>query len=258
MSKAAIETGKYWQFGWKLVEGCTRVSSACKNCWSLAQEKRFGGPPEGQIVLHPERLNRPLKRRKPASYAIWNDLFHPDVPVKFMQQAFGVMEQATQHIFLILTKRPGIMYQRYHPALGGAEHIWLGVTVEEQEYDSRIKELLKIPAAVRFVSLEPMLGLINLRALNVGTNESPPVFYNSLQTYKGHPGLDWVIVGGETGLHQRRCDDEWILSIIRQCDEENIPVFVKAFPMPDGRISKDMNEWPEWARRRVFPKCTQK
>lgn len=244
MSKSTIETGKYWDFGWQLVESCTRVSPACTHCWSLAKEKRFGGPPEGQIVVHPERLDRPLRRKKPATYSIWNDLFHPSVSDDFIRATFSCMLQTRQHTYMVLTKRPKRAKEYFDEngvdrwASEQFPNLWLGVTCENQKYaDERIPELLKIPAAVRFVSLEPLLSDVNLSSFTGNVNSD-----NSL-----------IIVGPETGPNRRWCKTEWIGSIIEQCDAAGVPCFVKAYPMPDGRISKDMSQWPPEFRRRELP-----
>ena len=128
-------------------------------------------------------------------------------------------------------------------------NLWIGVTAENQEWaDKRIPELLKIPAAVRFASYEPVLAECDFQQ-----------YLDAPKRGGAWPDseckLDWLIVGPETGAGRRECEPEWIQSVIEQCDAAGVPVFVKAFPMPDGGISKDMSEWPEWARRRGFPEA---
>lgn len=182
------DQGRWWDFGWQLIEGCTKISPACKNCWSLEKEKRFGIPKE--VIFHPERLDRPLKRKKPASYAIWNDLFHEDVSDGNITSTLEVIQKCPQHIFILLTKRPERAL-KYFTRLSNVmkngvcninflpfNNIWLGVTAENQETaNKRIPILLEIPAVKRFVSIEPCLSSINLyRWLN----------YSNLDENKNH------------------------------------------------------------------------
>lgn len=206
-----VSRGRYWDLPWSLVSSCTRCSPGCENCWSLAMEKRFHKGEEGKVVVHPERLEIPLKRKKPTVFAVWNDLFHDDVPRCFQERAFCVMGDITQHTFLVLTKRPEIMkdfviwfsdiYQYEKSS------IWLGTTIENQEQaDKRIPILLQIPAAKRFVSIEPMLSAI-----------SKPYLKN----------IDWVVLGGETGPHARPCEPGWIRGVRDQCREAGVPFFFK-------------------------------
>ena len=177
--------GRWWDFGWQLVEGCTKVSPGCKNCWSLVKEARFRK--ETGVVYHGERLERKLNRKKPASYSIWNDLFHPDIPFEVVDRVLATIRQAPQHIVMILTKRADRMLEYFSPdnprysankvsdllpegypgtfdmdMYWPIDNLWLGVTAENQEQaDKRIPILLQIPAAVRFVSVEPMLSEVN-------------------------------------------------------------------------------------------------
>jgi len=187
-----IGKGKWWDKGVNLVEGCDPVSAGCDNCWALAMNKRFTGTTE--VSVHPERLEGIFKRRKPTAYSIWNDLFHPAVPFEFVDKLMAVIALCQQHTFQCLTKRDEIMleYRTSHfdihniakIAAGMVEdgdfhydkiiddyeradkvipNLWLGVTVERPDYKHRIDTLRKIPAAVRFVSIEPMLGAVKLR-----------------------------------------------------------------------------------------------
>lgn len=202
------DTGKYWDFGWQLIEGCTKYSPGCANCWSLAKEKRFRK--EIGIVFHEERLNRPMLRKKPASYAIWNDLFHEEISFDQALEVLFIAEKCPQHIFMILTKRPERMREFFtewapNPFFEPLPNVWLGVTSENQEQaDKRIPTLLQIPAAIWFVSVEPMLCDITL-----------PSF------------PDFVICGPETGLGKRECKKEWIESLYSQCKDANVPFFDK-------------------------------
>lgn len=224
--------GKWWDFGWKLIEGCNPVSTACENCWSLSMEKRFRK--ENSIVIHEERLKRPFKRKKPASYAIWNDLFHEKVSYQFIHETLKVIQSNKQHTFLILTKRidnalkffnhldevmrNGVCDIDFMPI----ENLWLGVTAENQEMaDKRIPVLLQIPSKVHFISCEPLLSNINL------LQSCQIKFINWLKDNKTQYGLDWVICGPETGYKSRPTLKKWIESLYLQCKDANVPFFDK-------------------------------
>jgi protein gp37 len=228
---------RYWDFGWQLVEGCTNCSPGCDNCWSLAKEKRFRK--ETGIVFHSERLGRPLKRKKPASYAIWNDLFHKDVSVRDIDGVFTIIENCRRHIFYVLTKRPERMYKEMSRYGVGAypQNLYLGVTVcNQREADQKIPWLLHIPAAKRWISIEPMLSYMFID-----------------KNILSH--LSWVLVGAESGPHKRYCGRLWIEKIVNDCKKCNVPVFVKQIHVDQSegggfRLSKDMSEWPESLRFR--------
>ena len=246
-----INEGRWWDFGFQLVEGCTPVSEACANCWSLAKEKRFRK--ETGVVFHEERLVKPTQRKKPASYAIWNDLFHESVPFESIWKVFDVMFLRYHHIFLILTKRPeraleffnrvkSVTRQEYdwnhgmmmeldgdsdpicQPEQWPLKNVWIGTTAENQpQADKRIPILLQIPAAKRFVSIEPMLGPMDIS-----------IYLNDGSTCLEEPqlALDWIIVGGESGPNARPMHPDWASSIWDQCKEANVPFFFK--------------QWGEW------------
>lgn len=152
------DNGKYWDYGWQLVEGCDPVSPGCANCWSLAKEARFRQ--ESGIVFHAERLNRKF-RQAPAVVNIWNDLFHEEIRQVQQLKVWDVVHQYPQHAFITLTKRAEKMRSDMDCFGVGAfpENLWLGVTAENQEMaDARIPVLMQIPAAKRIVSIEPLLG----------------------------------------------------------------------------------------------------
>jgi len=204
--------------------------------------ERFHRWPE-KVTARWDRLELPLKVKKPTVWAVWNDLFHEDVPDEFIEQFINVVYEVwDSHIFLVLTKRAKRMAEFFlssdRPALRNdlCPSLWLGVTVcNQQEADKKIPILLKIPAAYRWVSIEPCLSSIDL--CNIGIQD-----------------LDCVILGGETiGKRMgREMKIEWAESIVSQCEDAGVPVFVKQIHL-NGRLSKDINEWPIKLRRRELP-----
>lgn len=227
---------------WNPTRGCSVVSPGCVNCYAMKQAHRFSGkgkPYEGltkqtkagpqwtgRVVLDEETLRKPLTWKTPKRVFVnsMSDLFHESLPDEFIDAVFAVMARCPQHQFQVLTKRAdrlrayGARFAHDWRLCGpGGEHIvgmaplsnvWLGVSVETQPYaDERIPLLLQTPAAVRFISAEPLLGLITLDGR--------------------HSGLNWVIVGGESGPGARPCEIAWIRSIVRQCQAAGVPCFVK-------------------------------
>lgn len=287
--KSGIITGKYWNEGPMVVQGCEKVSPGCSNCWSLDMTKHYhnddgyveNGEWTGKVTTHLDRLEAVCRGKKPKVISIWNDLFHKDAPFDFLVDAWSHMCWAKQHTFLVLTKRPeraALLVPAWK--MSDFPHIWTGTTAETQPYaDLRIPELLKVPGK-KFLSLEPLLGLVNidqyLRCPVCGYTPYDVGFHVDHRLCKGPgPGISWVICGPETGPKRRFCDPEWIRSIVEQCTAAGVPVWVKAMPVGlqekpytittvsggremrterwFSRISHDMNEFPEWARRREVP-----
>ena len=266
-----ISKGRYWDFGWQLISSCTRCSPGCDNCWSLAKEKRLHEGIEGVIEVHPERLNRPLKRKKPAVYAIWNDLFHPDVPITFIDDVFEVI--AAQHTFLILTKRAHLMEEKIYGVtkengcreLGGGDYlpnVFWGLTVcTQQEADEKIPIFLQVPGK-KFLSIEPMLEPIDLTQIDIGKFKTLDCLtgvpydwdYAEYQPENKVDKIDAVILGGETlgSRPGRKMEIEWVESIVEQCRSAHVPLFIKQLHL-NGNVSKDINEWPEYLRKRDLP-----
>ncbi len=198
---------------WNPVTGCAKISDGCLNCYAeklalrlkeMGQKKYVNG---FNVMLHPETINEPLKWKKPRMVFVcsMSDLFHKDIPDEFILKVFETMNKATHHIFQVLTKRPQRLFEMKND-IDWSENIWIGTTVESEKYIYRIKYIEEIPARVKFLSLEPLLGPIHNLNLN---------------------GINWVIVGGESGFASRPVKKEWIIDIKDMCKEKNIPFFFK-------------------------------
>ncbi|MBU1699640.1 MAG: phage Gp37/Gp68 family protein [Candidatus Eisenbacteria bacterium] len=247
---------------WNPVTGCTKISVGCKNCYAERMAKRlagrFGYPRDEpfKVTLHPERLEEPLHRRKPRMVFVCSmgDLFHEDVPWEFIVEVFLIMARASHHTYQILTKRPERMREFCSAEqfnAGPFKHLWLGVTAENQKAaDERIPILLDTPAAIRFVSCEPLLGTMDLRRFFLAPNGVPPhhAVVRGLHG-EGGQGLDWVIAGGETGPGARPMHPDWAHDICNQCIAVAIPFFFKK--MGQGLLTPgylQIREWPQSRR----------
>lgn len=228
---------------WNPVTGCTPISPGCANCYARRMATRLAGrcgydkDHPFQITSHDDRYDEPLhwKKARMCFVCSMGDLFHEDVPVGCQVGVYETIsdDAAQHHTFQILTKRPQNMDDFHHDEVVGAlPNLWLGVTAENQPCaDERIPILLGIPAAVRFASLEPLLGPIDLEHAHL---DAP-----------GGAFLDWVIVGAETGPGRRWCDSRWASDVVKQCHTASVPVFVKALHVNDGKgrpaVVKDIN-----------------
>ncbi len=198
---------------WNPVRGCTKISPGCKHCYAETFAERFRGVPDHpfeqgfDLRLVPEALDLPLRWRSSRRIFVnsMSDLFHEDVPEEFIRQVFDVMRRASQHEFQVLTKRSARMME-LAATLDIPDNVWMGVSVESADYTSRIDDLRKVRAAVRFISVEPLLGPIPRLPLR---------------------GIHWVIVGGESGHHARTMDPDWVTSIRDQCARAGVPFFFK-------------------------------
>jgi protein gp37 len=233
---------------WNPVTGCTPVSAGCDNCYARRMANRlrgrFGYPADEPfgVTVHPERFAEPMRWRNPARIFVCSmgDLFHEDVPTKTIRNLFAFMDYLPHHTFCILTKRPRRMAEivtEFAVEDGGnpLRNVWLGVSVEDQRAaDERIPILLGTPAALRFVSVEPMLYLVDLRYLQPGdlSTEVDALAgtHGVLRPHRGRcPGLDWVICGGETGPGARQMHPEWARSLRDQCQAAGVPFFFKGW-----------------------------
>lgn len=198
---------------WNPVTGCTKVSSGCKNCYAERMAKRLQLMGQEnykngfEVATHPQVLEKPLKWRKPQVIFVnsMSDLFHEDVPVDFVRDIFDVMKRADWHTFQVLTKRAERLAE-LAPELEWSDNVWMGVTVEDAESAHRIDYLRKVPASIKFLSMEPLLS---------------PVPNMNLSK------IDWVIVGGESGPGSRPIKEEWVIDIKDQCKKSKVPFFFK-------------------------------
>ncbi len=219
---------------WNPVTGCTKVSPGCDHCYALTFSERFRGVPNHpyeqgfDLKLWPERLELPLQWKKPRRIFVnsMSDLFHKDVPDDFIRCVFDVMVKADWHIFQILTKRSGRL-ARLGPTLPWQPHIWIGVSIETEQYTWRADQLRRVPAYVRFISAEPLLGPLDKLNLD---------------------GIHWLITGGESGFGHRHCNPDWVRNIRDRCLAENVAFFHKQWggrtPKAGGR-DLDARTWDE-------------
>ena len=242
---------------WNPVTGCTKVSPGCAHCYAETFAERFRGVPghpfeQGfDLKLWPERLTKPFTWKKPRKVFVnsMSDLFHEDVPFEFIDRVFAVMALTPQHTYQLLTKRPERMREYVQSRAASSEarvgiilgalmvgamqpgnvpwplpNVWLGTSTENQHWlDIRVPELLATPAAVRFLSCEPLLGPLDLRL----TSETHRCECGEIRMHCGCPGIAWVIVGGESGPKARPFDLAWARSIVSQCRAAGVACFYK-------------------------------
>jgi len=229
--KSAIE---WTDATWNPVTGCSKVSPGCKNCYAerLAARLLAMGNPRYRngfdVTLHQDQLTLPLRWKQPRRIFVnsMSDLFHEDVPDSFIHHVFKVMAQAHWHIFQVLTKRAERL-AKLAPQLRWSKNIWQGVSVENSDYTWRIDHLRKVPAEVRFISVEPLLG---------------PISDLPLQ------GISWVIVGGESGPGFRPVQPAWVREIRSQCTRSGVPFFFKQWGglnSKSGGRTLDRRIWSE-------------
>lgn len=223
---------------WNPVTGCTKVSPGCKNCYAERMSKRLQamGVPQYvdafKLATHASSLDLPMKWRKPRRVFVnsMSDLFHEKLPFAFIRRVFDVMAKVSQHQYQVLTKRPEVAL-RYAKDLPWPKNVWLGTSVENALYTHRIRTLQKIPAKVRFLSVEPLLGPIPRLPLR---------------------GIHWVIVGGESGPGARPMDAAWVRQLRDQCLAKSVPFFFKQWggtnKKKTGR-TLDRRTWNEMPRR---------
>jgi protein gp37 len=217
MAQSSIE---WTEMTWNPTTGCDKISAGCKYCYAEVMTRRLMAMgiekyKDGfQIRTHVEALNIPYTWKKPKVVFVnsMSDLFHPDVPLEFIKEVFAVMNDNPQHIFQVLTKRADRLFE-IHQQLNWTSNIWMGVSVEDERVTQRIDFLRQTNAAIKFLSCEPLIGpLMNLNLT----------------------GIDWVIVGGESGRKARPMKEWWVWDVKQQCQEQEVLFFFKQW----GGINK--------------------
>ena len=234
---------------WSPVTGCTPISEGCAHCWARRMAKRlagrFGYPADDPfaVTLHPDKLYVPYHWQKPRTVFVCSmgDLFHEVVPGRYIERVFDVTAQTPRHTYLILTRRPDRAFEWCcNTGRMPRPNIWLGVTAENQEQaDRRIPVLLQIPAAVHFVSIEPMLGPVALHPYIMHQRDRAPGEVGPISDYG--PALSWVIVGGESGPGARPLHPRWARDVRYQCIDAGVPFFFKQWGkwLPIARASSN-------------------
>ena len=243
---------------WNPLRGCARVSEGCRFCYAERVADRFSGtgqPYEGlttrgkdgqprwnnEIMLVPHMLKKPLSWKQPRRIFVnsMSDLFHEKVPFDYIQQVFDVMRQASWHEFQILTKRAERLAE-LAPQIDWSPNVWMGVSIEDSRVIDRADALREVPATIRFLSLEPLIG--SIPNLNL-------------------KGLDWAIIGGESGNQARIMEPEWAVDLLNQCRSANVPCFIKQmgtqWAKRQGSKSwkgDDFSEFPEALQVREYPR----
>ena len=218
-NKSNIE---WTEMTWNPVTGCTKVSQGCKHCYAERMAKRLTAMGAERyrngfsVTLHPDLVDIPRGWRQPRVVFVnsMSDLFHDDIPLAYIQRVFATMRDCPRHTFQVLTKRSERLAE-LAPYLPWPENVWMGVSVEEACVLHRVADLQSVPAKVRFLSLEPLIGPLQALALD---------------------GIHWVIVGGESGPKARPMRKEWVKEILRQCRAARVPFFFKQW----GGIRKDL------------------
>ena len=215
MSQSNIE---WTELTWNPVTGCNKVSPGCKNCYAEVMSKRLKSMgaekyKDGfKLRLHHDALNIPYRWKKPKVVFVnsMSDLFHEEVPLDFVKTVFAVMNNTPQHVYQVLTKRSERLL-KISAHLNWTSNIWMGVSVESEQYTYRIDDLSRVPAKTKFLSIEPLIGPIKTLNLN---------------------SIDWVIVGGESGHKARPLKKEWVDYIKNKCHKDKVAFFFKQWGKP--------------------------
>jgi len=226
---------------WNPVTGCTKISAGCDHCYAERFSERFRGTPGHpfetgfDLTLRADRLDQPMRWRTPRMIFVnsMSDLFHKEIPKEFIARVFDTMERARWHTYQVLTKRSSLMRDFLRQRYGntrGPNHMWFGVSIEDGTKKSRIRHLEETPAGVRFLSVEPLIGPVT--QLDLG-------------------GIDWVIVGGESGPGARPMKPEWVRDVRDQCSASGVAFFFKQWggrrPKSGGR-ELDGREWSDFPK----------
>lgn len=217
--KSSIE---WTEMTWNPVTGCTKISQGCKHCYAERMAKRLTAMGSDryrngfEVTLHPDLVDLPRGWRQPRVVFVnsMSDLFHDDIPLAYVQRVFATMRDCPNHTFQVLTKRSERLAE-FAPYLPWPKNVWMGVSVEDARVVHRVADLQSTPAAVRFLSLEPLIG---------------PLVDLPLE------GIHWAIVGGESGPKARPMQKQWVSSLLRQCRAAKVPFFFKQW----GGVRKDL------------------
>ncbi|HEY1979295.1 MAG TPA: phage Gp37/Gp68 family protein [Xanthobacteraceae bacterium] len=233
---------------WNPVTGCSKVTAGCDFCYAERFSERFRGvdghPFENgfDLTLRPARLTQPLQWKQPRRIFVnsMSDLFHKEVPTQFIAAVFDTMEAANWHTYQVLTKRSSLLVRFLRHRYGerrAPSHIWIGVSVEDEQNTVRLKHLKAAQASVKFVSFEPLIGSVGRVDLK---------------------GIDWAIVGGESGPRSRPMEEEWAIEIRDQCKNDGVAFFFKQWggirPKSGGRLLKG-REWNEYPKKKLLARA---
>jgi protein gp37 len=210
MAQTSIE---WTELTWNPTTGCDKISAGCKYCYAEIMSKRLHAmgvekyKDAFEVRMHPDALKIPYTWRSPKTVFVnsMSDLFHKDIPLDFIKQVFHVMNDNPQHVFQVLTKRSDLLL-KYNSELRWGHNIWMGTSVENQKVMHRIDDLRQTGARVKFLSCEPLIGPLPKMNLT---------------------GIDWVIVGGESGHKARPMKEDWVLDILDQCKAADVKFFFK-------------------------------
>lgn len=231
MAQSSIE---WTEMTWNPTTGCDKISKGCKFCYAEIMSRRLQAmgvekyKNNFEIAIHEDELATPYSWKKPRIVFVnsMSDLFHKDVPIEFIQKVFRVMKDNPQHVFQVLTKRADVL--QYYDSEGWLEwthNIWMGVSVENSKVANRIGLLQKTGARVKFLSCEPLIGAIPNMNLK---------------------GIDWVIVGGESGRKPRPMKEEWVMDIKNQCSDAGVAFFFKQWGGTNKKKTGRLLEGKVW------------
>ncbi len=229
MTKSKIE---WTETTWNPLTGCTKISTGCAHCYAetMALRLQAMGSPNYRngfkLTMHPHMLLTPYTWKKPRLIFVnsMSDLFHEDVPFKFIEQVFTTIKDTPQHTYQVLTKR-STRLKKIAKELEWPKNLWIGVSIENDDYCYRAKNLCDVQGTVRFLSLEPLLGALPSLDLR---------------------NIDWVIVGGESGAKARPIEQRWVLDIRDRCVRSNVPFFFKQWGGRNKKVAGRKLEGRYW------------
>jgi protein gp37 len=224
---------EWTQATWNPVTGCDKVSPGCAHCYAETFAERWRGVPRHpyeqgfDLRFWPGRLEQPLKWKRPRVIFVnsMSDLFHEDIPLSYIERVFAVMTEASQHVFQVLTKRHERLAE-LAPELPWPKNVWMGVSIENKRWVERADYLREVPAAVRFISAEPLIGPLDGLDLD---------------------GIDWLIAGGESGHRHRPLDEEWVVELRDLCHADGVAFFFKQWGGRHAKANGRTLQGREWS-----------